>query len=292
MAMVGKAPGSRGFAARRWLVTGLLALFTLYTLIPLIYVILASTKDEQDLFSTFGFWFGERFSLIDNICSLFTYQGGIYWTWMWNTIWYSVVSAIGAGFTSAAAGYAFSKFNFVGKGFWFAALLGSVMVPSTALVIPLFLMMTEVGLVNTPWAVILPHLVFPLGVYLMRIFADEGVPNELLEAARLDGANEFYIFFAVGLRLMGPGLVTVLLLAFTSSWNNFFLPLVVLNSTQYFPLTVGLAGWYETANQATTGASLYSVVMVGALVSIIPIILAFLLLQRFWRGGITMGSVK
>ena len=292
MAIVGKAPGSPGFAARRWVSTGVLGLVTLYTLIPLVYVILASTKDERDLFSTFGFWFGSEFNLAQNFESLFTYQGGIYWTWMWNTVWYSTVSSIGAVITSAAAGYAFSKFDFTGKKFWFAALLGSVMVPSTALVIPLFLMMTEVGLVNTPWAVILPHLVFPLGVYLMRIFADEGIPNELIEAARLDGASEFYIFTAIGLRLMTPGIVTVLLLAFTGSWNNFFLPLVVLNSTEYYPLTVGLAGWYQTANAATTGASLYSVVMIGALVSILPIILAFLLLQRYWRGGITAGSLK
>ena len=162
----------------------------------------------------------------------------------------------------------------------------------TALVIPIFLLMTRAGIVDTPAAVILPSMIFPLGVYLMRIYVEDGVPRELLEAARVDGAGELRIFLSIACRLMTPGFVTVLLLSFVSAWNNYFLPQVVLTSPEKLSLTVGLSSLYLLANNTATGEPLFSVVIVGAFLSVLPIVLAFLLLQRYWQAGVTAGAVK
>ena len=150
----------------------------------------------------------------------------------------------------------------------FALVLGAVMIPQTALVIPIFLLLSKVGLVNTPLAMILPSLVFPPGVFLMRVYADDALSNELIEAGRVDGAGEFHIFSSIAFRLLMPGFATVLILAFVSTWNNYFLPLVMLSSSDNFPVTVGLSQWYQLATAGSGGSVLFSVVMTGALVSI------------------------
>jgi multiple sugar transport system permease protein len=166
------------------------------------------------------------------------------------------------------------------------------MVPRTALVIPVFLLLSNIGLVDTPLAVILPSLVFPLGVYLMRVYVEQSVPDDLLDAARIDGAGEIRIFASVVFRIIAPAFVTVLLLSFVQTWNNYFLPLVVLSTPRLFPLTVGLASWYQQASAGSGAQALFSLVMTGALVSIIPVTIAFLFLQRFWQDGLTTGGVK
>src|SRR5205085_11222676 len=139
---------------------------------------------------------------------------------------YAVVSAVGSAVFATLAGYAFAKYDFVGKKFLFALVLGAVMIPQTALVIPIFLMLSKVGLLNTPLAVILPSLVFPPGVFLMRAYADEAISSELIDAGRVDGAGELHILSSLAFRLLMPGFTTVLILAFVASWNNYFLPLV------------------------------------------------------------------
>ena len=121
------------------------------------------------------------------------------------------------------------------------------MVPTTALAIPTYLLFAKVGLVNTPWAVILPSLVSPFGLYLMRVYAEDAVPDSLIEAARIDGAGEARIFFRIALRLLAPGLVTVLLFTLVATWNNYFLPLIMLNDPSLYPITVGLASWAAQA---------------------------------------------
>jgi multiple sugar transport system permease protein len=134
------------------------------------------------------------FNFADNISETFSKDGGIYWDWLRNTLVYSFVSAIGAALLAAMAGYGFAKFAFRGKELLFWVVLGAVMVPTTALAIPLYLMFSKIGLTNSPLAIILPSLVSPFGIYLMRIYAEASVPSELIEAARIDGAGEFHIF--------------------------------------------------------------------------------------------------
>lgn len=283
---------SKRHRSKTIVVTAILIMALAYTMLPLYYLVIAATKNERDLATTFGLWLADDFSLWENVSGIFTYDGGIFLRWLTNTLWYSATSAVVATMLAAMAGYALAKFAFSGREAVFRIILGSVMIPQTALVIPLFLLMAKVGMINTPWAVIVPSMVFPLGVYLMRIYADEGIPNELIEAARIDGASELRIFFTVGCRLMAPGLVTVLLLSFVSSWNNYFLPLVVLNTPDSQTLTVGLTNWFAIAAGGQSSESLFTMIIAGALISLLPIIAAFLLLQRYWQSGITAGSGK
>jgi multiple sugar transport system permease protein len=274
------------------LTLGMLALL-IYFLLPLFWLFVASTKTTGDLFASFGLWFSHDFSLLSNIRQTVTYDGGVYARWMANTVFYSVVSAGGAALLCALGGYGFAKYRFRGNGAMFALVLGSIMVPTTALAIPTYLLFSKVGLVNTPWAIILPSLVSPFGLYLMRIYAQDAIPDGIIEAARIDGAGEFRIFFQVALRMLAPGIVTVLLFTLVATWNNYFLPLIMLNNPRLYPVTVGLAAWssQSTGGGGSTGELLSSVVT-GSLLSVIPLIAAFLLLQRYWQSGLSAGGVK
>jgi len=174
--------------------------------------------------------------------------------------------------------------------FWFV--LGSVMVPTTALAIPTYLMFSKLGFTNNPLSVILPSLVSPFGIYLMRIYAEASVPTDLMEAARIDGAGEFRIFRQIAFRLLAPGFVTVLLFTFVATWNNYFLPLVMLSQPKWYPLTVGLAQWNAQATAGGGATASFNTVITGAMISIVPLILAFAFLQRYWQSGLGSGGVK
>ncbi|MFP7761754.1 carbohydrate ABC transporter permease [Marisediminicola sp. LYQ134] len=264
-----------------------------YFLLPLLWLVISSTKENADLFTTFGYWFGQSFALFDNLVDLATFDGGVFWRWMLNTILYAGISAVGAAFFATAAGYAFAKYRFPGSTALFYGVLGAIMVPTTALALPTYLLFANAGITDTPWAIILPSLVSPFGVFLMRVYAADAVDASLLEAARIDGAGELRIFFTVALRLLGPGIVTVLLFALVATWNNYFLPLIMLNSSELYPLTVGLAQWQAASSSGGGGSqALFSSVITGSFVSIIPLVIAFLYLQRFWQSGLSTGGVK
>ena len=267
-----------------------LLVFVIYFLVPFFWLVVSSTKNAGDLFGTFGLWFAPTFNLWSNLQQLFTYNGGIYVRWLLNTLIYAGVGAVLGTLLAAMAGYALAKYVFRGRDLIFSAVLGAILVPSTALALPLYLLMSKVGLTNTYWAVLLPSIVSPFGVYLSRIYAGASVPDELLEAARIDGAGEFRTFATVAMRLMVPALVTILLFQFVAIWNNYFLPLVMLSDQKLFPITVGLQTW----NVTTGGANkfLYTLIIAGALVSSIPLLFGCIILQRFWRGGLGAGSVK
>lgn len=269
----------------------ILALFV-YFMLPLYWLIVSSTKSNADLFGTFGLWFGGEFRLVDNLRALFAYGDGIFVRWLANTAFYATASAVGAALLAALGGYAFAKYRFKGRDLLFAIILGAIMVPLTALVIPTFLLLSRIGLVDTPLAVILPSLVNPLGLYLMRVYSQTAVPVELMEAGRVDGAGEFRIFRSLAFPLLLPGFVTVLLFAFVTTWNNYFLPLVVLSSRDLLPVTVGLAQMNAAANAGGGAQVLFSIVLAGALVTIVPLVIGFFMLQRYWRGGLSLGSVK
>jgi multiple sugar transport system permease protein len=262
-----------------------------YFAMPLVWLVIASTKSLDDLFSSFGLWFSD-FDLIGNVRRTLAAHDGVYWSWLGNTLLYSCVSAAGAALLAASAGYGFAMFGFRGRNALFWLVLGSVMVPTTALVIPTYLMFSELGLTNTPLAVILPSMVSPLGIYLMRIYAHQAVPRDLLEAARIDGAGELLIFRKIAFRLLAPGFVTVLLLTFVATWNNYFLPLVMLSEPRWYPLTVGLEQWNSQATAGGGATTAFDLVITGSLLSILPLVLAVVLLQRFWRGGLGSGAVK
>ncbi|MFF8937957.1 carbohydrate ABC transporter permease [Streptomyces paradoxus] len=289
-----RQPSRRSRARRSTPLTIAMLAALAYFLLPLFWLVIASTKSAQELFDSFGLWFSHSPRLLTNIEDTFTQSDGVFVRWLLNTVVYAGVSAIGAALLAAAGGYGFAKFRFRGHRLAFNLVLGAVMVPTTALAIPTYLLFAEVGLVNTPWAVILPSLVNPFGLYLMRVYAADAVPDSLLEAARIDGAGELMIFFRIVLRLLAPGLVTVLLFTLVATWNNYFLPLIMLNDPNLYPITVGLSSWAEQAQNGGAGVSsdMIALVVTGSLISVVPLVVAFLLLQRYWQSGLATGSVK
>jgi len=256
-----------------------LVVFAIYFLAPYFWLVVSATKTQRDLVTTFGLWFAPHFNLFANLQFLFSYNHSIFVRWLLNTLIYAGIGAVVGTVLACMAGYAIAKYSFPGRNFIFALVLGSVLVPSMTLALPLFLMMSKVGLTNTYWSVLLPSIVSPFGVYLSRIYAAASVPDELLEAARMDGAGEFRTFSTIAMRLMMPAQVTILLFQFVAIWNNYFLPLIMLSDEKLFPITVGL-----------TNARFLAIP--GALVSTIPLLMSCIFLQRYWRSGLGTGSIK
>ena len=267
---------------------GILVVLTVYFVLPIYFLMVSATKSQGDFASTFGLWFA-KFNFFANVHTLFTAQDGIFLRWAGNSLIYAGGGALIGTFLSALTGYALAKFRFRGREFLFSVVLGGVLVPSAALALPLFLMFSAVHQVNTYWAVILPSVVNPFGVFLARVFTRAAVPDEILESARLDGAGEFRIFWQVSLRLLAPGLVTIFLFQFIGIWNNFFLPMVMLQSQKLYPITLGLFNWNASVNQQP---DLQLSIITGSFVSVVPLIVLFLLLQRFWKTGLAAGSIK
>jgi multiple sugar transport system permease protein len=270
-----------------FLSTGILILGALYCLFPVIWVLAAASKDGTELFSTFTL--APSTHLWDNIISLTEYRDGLFWRWMANTALYAGVGAIISTWVSALSGYVLAKFDFPGKTGIFKVLLMGVLVPGVILAIPQYLMLAQAGLTNTYWSVLLPQIISPYGIYLARIYAAASVPGDVIEAARTEGAKEMYIFNRIAAPMMLPGLVTIFLFQFVAIWNNFMLPYIMLGDDHLFPITVGLNG---LLNQGASAPALYTLVLAGALLSIVPLVIMFLLLQRYWRVDLAAGAVK
>ncbi|MFB8084314.1 carbohydrate ABC transporter permease [Streptomyces sp. NPDC055992] len=269
-------------------VNGALLLAVLYMLFPLIWLVTAATKDTGSLLAgdTFSF---KGFDLSKNLSDIASYGDGVYFRWYGNSLLYAGAGAVVCSLICVAAGYAFDKYEFRGKEKLFGLVLLGVLVPTTALALPMYLLASKIGIVNTYWSVLIPVLVNPFGVYLARVFSAGYIPAEALEAARIDGAGELRAFFSIGLPMMMPGFVTVFLFQFTAIWNNFFLPLVMLSDRKLFPLSLGLYSW-NTNTHSEPG--FYPLVVTGSLLAVIPLIVAFVSLQRHWKAGLTAGSVK
>jgi multiple sugar transport system permease protein len=271
------------------IVTSLLVVVALYFLIPVYWVIVAAIKSTEHLFSTNGFWFAANFSLWDNLAQVLTYDDGIFIRWFMNSVLYAGIGALLATYFAAAGGYALAKYEFRGRNLVFGTILGGVLVPGTATALPLFLLFSQLGLANTYWSVLLPSLVSPFGLFLCRIYSQATVDSSLIEAARLDGAGELRIFHTIGLRVLTPALVTVFLFQLVGIWNNYFLPLVMLSDSGLYPITLGLNNWLSQVDRLP---EFYELTTGGVLLSIIPLSIAMVVLQRFWRGGLTEGAVK
>lgn len=270
----------------------LLVIAAIYFLLPLWWLIVAATKSTSGLFGGRPLWFADDFAFFDNLAQLATYNNGIYLRWLGNSALYAVAGGVGATLLAVLAGYAFAKYRFRGRTVTFLILLASVMVPATALVIPTYVLFNNLGLTNTVWAVILPTLLSPFGVYLMRVYIQDAIPDELLDAARVDGSGEFRTFGTIALPLMRPAIVTVLLLNIVGAWNNYFLPLAMITDQRLLPVTVGLNNWQVQSNSATANATVWNLVTSGSFVSVVPLIIAFLMLQKYWQGGLSLGSLK
>ena len=268
-------------------VNGLLVVGSAYMVLPLLWLVFATTKDTKSLYGTEAFSFGTSF--LTNLQNLFAIDDGIFVRWLVNSLLYAGVGAVVGGFVALMAGYAFDKFAFRGKGALYGAVLVGVLIPSTATVIPLYLLAASMGITNTIWAVLIPAFCNPFSVYLARVFSAGYLPDEMLEAARVDGAGPIRSFLSVGMPVMMPGFVTIVLFQFVGIWNNFMLPLIMLQNRELFPASVGISLWQSQVQQSPD----YSPLVISAsFVSVLPLIVAFICLQRFWRSGLTAGSVK
>lgn len=285
----GSRPGRRGGGAEKpsLVATGVLVLGALYCLIPILWVLFAASKSADELFSTFTF--APSTHLLQNLQDLFAYRDGLFLRWAGNTVLYAVGGALVSTLVSAAAGYGLALFDFRGKKLFFNVILAGVLVPAVILAVPQYLLFAQAGLANTYWAVFLPSILNPYGIYLARIYAGASIPREMIEAARTDGAGELRIFARFAVPMMLPGLVTVFLFQFVGIWNNYMLPYIMLGDDSLFPITVGLS---TLMNQGASQPAMYTTVITGALVSIIPLIALFLLLQRYWQSDLTGGAVK
>jgi multiple sugar transport system permease protein len=266
-----------------------LTLFLLYSLVPMWFLVVSATKSQRDLYSTNGLWFA-HFQLWHNLEQLFTYDDGIFLRWMGNSLLYGLAGTTGMTVICVACGYGLAMYRFAGRGVLMACIIGSFLVPGALLTIPSFVLFTHLGLVDTPWAVILPGFFAPLSVYLAKVYAEGAIPVELLEAARIDGAGEYRIFFRIGVRLMSTGAATIFLLGFIGAWNAFYFPLVFLRGEHKWTVMLGLYSWLNV--KVENSLDLTSLVEAGALVSLIPMVALMLSLQRYWRSGITLGSLK
>ncbi|MFI6742890.1 carbohydrate ABC transporter permease [Nonomuraea sp. NPDC050451] len=267
--------------------TLVLLIGSIYCLVPVAWVLVASTKSSGELFSTFTFAPGT--GLLDNLRDLFTYGNGLYLRWTANSVLYAVAGSAASTLISTLAGYAMAKYEFRGRNILFYAVLAGVLVPGMTLAIPQYLIMSEMDLVGGYWSVLLPGLISPFGIYLARVYAMASVPDATMEAARIDGAGEYRIFGSIGLPMMIPGMVTIFLLQFVGTWNNFLLPYIMLSDETKFPITVGL---YTLLSKGSGQPVLYGIAIVGAAVSVIPLIALLLFLQRFWRLDLLSGGLK
>jgi multiple sugar transport system permease protein len=275
------------------LITALCVLFAIFTLIPIVWIVINSTKSQSSLFGSFGFWFARPFQFFHNFSLLFQNvdNNGTYFQWFGNTALYAVLGGGGATVLAAFAGYGFARFRFRGSKAFFYLIVVALLVPIAAITLPLYLVYAKAHLINSIWGMILPSLVSPVGVYLMRTYVELSVPRELLDAARIDGAGEARIFFRVALPLMVPGMMTVLLLSVVAVWNNYFLPLIIYTDNHLFPLTVGMGVWSQVAERSGGNSNLYPMIVMGGLVTVVPLIALFLILQRYWRSGLLLGSI-
>ncbi|GAB3863408.1 carbohydrate ABC transporter permease [Dactylosporangium cerinum] len=275
--------------ARRssWVPTAVLLIGALYCLLPIVWVITAASKTNAELFHSFTLAPGT--ALLDNLQDLSEYQSGMYWRWILNTALYAGVGALLSTAVSGLTGYTLAKYRFPGRSVVFNVLLAGVLVPAVVLAIPQYLLLAKFQLTDSYLSVLLPSVLSPYGIYLARIYAAAAVPDSLIEAARADGAGELRIFASIAVPSMIPGLVTVFLFQFVAIWNNFLLPFIMLTSDDRFPVTVGL---YTMLNQGNTTPALYTLVVTGALLSILPLVVLFLTLQRYWRVDLLSGAVK
>ncbi len=284
-------------SARRRVVIGALilipmGLLAMYFILPLFWLLVSTTKSTDQLFNSPMFAPTSLSGLVTNLRELGQREGGAYWRWYLNSIIYSTLTAGLGTFISALAGYALSKYQFGLRGAVSFMVLVALLLPAATLTIPVFLLIRSLGLMDTYLAVILPLLASPFGVYFMNVYVGETMPNELIDSGRIDGANDYQIFSRIAVPIIRPGLVTLFLVSFISSWNNFFLPLLVLSSSKLFPVTLGLQMWVSKLINPATGIPPYPLIIVGSMLSVLPMVILFPFLRKHIAAGIATGSIK
>ena len=277
-------PPARGRRGRSSLLVYVLLLLGLVLLVtPFLWMVASSVKTSTELHHVPPTWIPQTFTL-DNYSTIFTKLN--FPQYFINSV---IVATLVVGSNllfCSMIGYALAKLRFRGKSAVFLLVLATIMVPQTVYLVPLFVLMSNLGLVNSYAGLILPFAAQAFGVFLMRQFI-QGIPDELLEAARMDGAGEFTVFARVVLPLLGAPLATLGILTFLGSWNNFLWPLIIATSDQMYTLPVAVATFSIGQNAVD-----YGLLMAGSVVLIAPVLLLFLVLQRFVQQGIATTGLK
>lgn len=260
-------------------------LLSLFFALPFYWLLQSTTKDiGQLLQGTFVPATPNHF-VHDNLTDVFAYHNGVLSHWLVNSFLYSGTGAVVGTLFAAMAGFAFRRYRFVGRKLLFVLILGFALVPGFATTLPLFIEFKNMGLLNSAWSIIIPSVVNVFGVYLMVVYWNQ-VPEEMFDAAMIDGANEVSIFMRIGLPGILPGLTTLVLISFVATWNNYFLPLVMLSEADKFPLILGI-----TTINSLSGFPVYNLTIMGAFLTALPLLILFTALQRFLAPQLT-GAIK
>lgn len=266
-----------------WWIYILLVIGIILLVGPFVWMVLGSFKTTGELRQVPPTWLPQNPTL-DNYAELFDRLS--FARFFFNSAVVATAVTAGNVIFCSMLGYALAKLNFPGKRILFAVVLGTLMVPAIVTFMPLFVLVANLNLVNTHAGLILPFLIGAFGVFLMRQFIG-GIPDELLDAARVDGAGEHYIFWRIVMPLCGPAIATLTILTFLGSWNSFLWPLVVANTEDMYTLPVAIA-LFATGQQETNVALL----MAGSVVVILPVLIVFIILQRYFTQGIAMTGIK
>ncbi|MRX44724.1 carbohydrate ABC transporter permease [Agromyces kandeliae] len=280
----------------RAFVAVLLLTFAAFFILPIIWLVLAPTKTNSELLLDGPFAFGSFEQLVANWNELFAFGSGVFAVWLGNSAFYSFAALAITLIVSIPAGYALALIEFKGRRLLLVTTLVVMLIPNTALVLPIFLELSAVRLIGSPLAVILPFSFFPFGVYLTYIYFSTAVSRDLLNAARIDGAGELRVFAQVAMPLATPVIALVGFFSFVANWNNYFLPFLVVGG-QKIPVQVGLANLLSNvpAFNPTTASSIViqlPTLALATLLSVAPILLIFLFAQRFLVEGMTAGGTK
>lgn len=259
----------------------LLIVLAVLMIFPLYWIITGSFKDARTINSATPVWFPLN-PTTDNYTRLFERPAGI---WMFNTVFMCVMSMLLTCVAAAMGGYALAKKRFTGRVVLFSVFVCAMALPKQVILIPLLKEMAFLRLHNTLWAVIFPTVGWPFGVFLMKQFS-ENIPGEMLEAARIDGAGEARTFFNIVFPMIKPGVGALAIFTFITAWNDYFLQLIMLNDMDVLTISLGIA---KLQSELSTD---YGLIMAGAALGSVPIILIFLVFQKFFTRGITMGAVK
>jgi len=261
-----------------------LAVAAVLTVLPFLWVISGSLRSMADFRSDPGAWLPAAVTL-ENYSRLFSGAG--FGGYLANSLIVAAIVVAGNVIGGSLAGYALAKLRFRGKPLAFAAVMIALMMPFSATFVPQFMVTVNLGLIDTLVGVALPSAVLPISVFIVRQYA-ASIPDELLEAARIDGAGELRIFAQIFLPLAGPALATATIMSFLASWNNFIWPLIVAQQSSTYTLPVGLAATQQAAQNVTD----YGLVLAGAVVVMLPVLVLFLLLQRYFVQGIAAAGLK
>ena len=248
---------------------------------PLYWIITGSFKDAAAINAVIPEWFPKNPTL-DNYVRLMAKPA---FQWLFNAVFISVMSMALTCITAAMAGYALAKKRFIGQATIFTLLICAMALPKQVVLVPLLKEMSFLGIHDNLWAVILPTVGWPFGIFLLKQFS-EGIPTEMLEAVRIDGAGETQTFLTIVLPMIKPGIGALAIFTFISTWNDYFLQLIMLNSSKVLTISLGIAKLQsEMSND-------FGLIMAGAALGAVPIVAVFLMFQKYFTQGITMGAVK